>query len=37
MKNNLQNSNTLEEKKIDWNAVQSAMKKNLDKIFLIVG
>ena len=29
MKNNLQNSNTLEDKKIDWNAVQSAMKKKL--------
>ena len=29
MKNNLQNSNTLEDKKIDWNAVQSTMKKKL--------
>ena len=29
MKNNLQNLNTLEDKKIDWNAVQSAMKKKL--------
>ena len=29
MKNYLQNSNTLEDKKIDWNAVQSAMKKKL--------
>jgi len=29
MKNNLQNSNTLEDKKIDWNAVQSAMKIKL--------
>ena len=29
MKNNLQNSNTLEDKKIDWNSVQSAMKKKL--------
>ena len=29
MKNNLQNSNTLEDKKIDWNAVQSTMKQKL--------
>ena len=29
MKNNLQNSNTLEDKKIDWNAVQSSMKQKL--------
>ena len=29
MKNNLQNSNTLEDKKIDWNVVQSTMKQKL--------
>ena len=29
MKNNLQNSNNLEDKKIDWNAVQSTMKQKL--------
>ena len=29
MKNNLQNSNTLEEKKIDWKVVQSTMKQKL--------
>ena len=29
MKNNLQNSNTLEDKKIDWNEVQSSMKQKL--------
>ena len=29
MKNNLQNSNTLEDKKIDWNVVQSSMKQKL--------
>ena len=29
MKNNLQNSSTLEDKKIDWNAVQSTMKQKL--------
>ena len=31
MKNNLQNSNTLEEKKIDWKEVQSTMKQKLGK------
>ena len=29
MNNNLQNSNTLIEKKIDWNLVQTSMKKKL--------